>query len=121
MATRSLIIIFALLCSACSSWVYVPDLNQGNIINQDDVDRLEPGMSKRFVEVIMGSPAIVDPFHPDRWVYINMVKPRFGDTRKRELVLFFENDQLVRFEGDYRPGAEAPGEETPDPGPITAG
>lgn len=118
---RSFLLATVLILGGCSSWVYVPTMNQGNVINQDDVDRLEPGMSKRFVEVIMGSPAIIDPMDPDRWVYVNLVKPRSGNTRKSELVLHFEDNQLVRFEGDYRPGGDGPEAEQPDPGPITSG
>ena len=93
--------------------VYRIDIAQGNIVTQEMIDQLKPGMTKRQVRFIMGSPLIVDNFEPERWDYFHSMKRR-GEPETREHVsLFFENDKLVRFSGDYAPSSgtrEAPAE-----------
>jgi len=113
--------VFFLTLSACGSLVYRMNINQGNLIQQKDVDRLRPGLSKRFVILIMGTPAIQDPFNSDEWVYFNTVKDRYGEVTRKEMKVYFEDDQLVRIEGDYHPGGgkqktAGPKPEDNDPG-----
>ena len=95
-----------LATSAC----YKIDIPQGNIIEQDAVDRLTPGMSKRQVQVLLGTPLIVDPFNQQRWDYIYLFLPSGNENnaQKRRLSLYFAGDSLSRIEGDR----EAPKEES---------
>ena len=50
--------------------LYKIDVQQGNVIEQEMLDKLQPGMDKGQVKFIMGTPVIVDPFHSERWEYI---------------------------------------------------
>ena len=90
-----------LLASGC----YKLDIRQGNIIEQDTIERLRTGMSRRQVQALLGSPAIVDPFHQQRWDYIYNLFPRGNESRgeRRRLALFFEGDTLSRIDGDLQP------------------
>jgi outer membrane protein assembly factor BamE len=93
--------------------VYRIDIPQGNIVNQEMVDQLQPGMNKRQVRFVMGTPLILDTFEPDRWDYLRSLETRRSKKRTQEHVsLFFENDRLVRIEGDLAPGGAKPS--TPD-------
>ena len=84
--------------------VHKIDIQQGNIINQDMVNKLEPGMNKRQVRFIMGSPMINDTFHDARWDYLyRKHKSSHAPTETKRVSLHFENDQLTRVEGDIRP------------------
>ena len=83
--------------------VYKIDILQGNIITQDMVDQLRPGMTKRQVIFVMGTPLVADPFHQDRWDYVYNYQPGGGERVGEHLTVFFENDALVRLEGDYSP------------------
>ncbi len=83
--------------------VYRPDIQQGNIITQEAVDKLEPGMSKRQVRFVLGTPMLVDVFHLNRWDYQYANTLGWGDTERKRLTLYFENDSLIRLEGDFRP------------------
>jgi len=84
--------------------VHKVEIQQGNIVNQQMVNRLEPGMSKRQVSFIMGSPMISDTFHAARWDYLyRLHKSGHAPTETRRVSLHFENEQLVRIEGDIRP------------------
>lgn len=82
---------------------YRIDVPQGNIVTQEMVDRLKPGMTRRQVRAVMGTPLVRDPFHADRWDYIYYFKPGRGEVERRHLALYFEADRLTRIEGDLRP------------------
>ena len=85
------------------SLMYRPDIQQGNVVDQDMVNQLKPGMSKRQVTYLLGSPMLIDSFHQNRWDYTYTLKENRKDMEQRDLTLYFEDDQLVRIEGDFRP------------------
>ncbi len=87
--------------------VYKISIPQGNIITQEMVDQLRPGMSKRQVIFVMGTPLVRDPYHQDRWDYIYSFQPGGGERGQEKITVFFVDDQLVRFEGDFVPTAIA--------------
>lgn len=84
--------------------VYKIDVEQGNLVMQDMVDQLQPGMSKRQVRFIMGSPLVEDTFNPDRWDYPYVIRNGQDVIRKASVSIFFEGDNLKRITGDYLPG-----------------
>ncbi len=83
--------------------MYRQDIQQGNIITQEMVNKLHPGMNRRQVSYIMGTPILVDVFHQDRWDYYFSLKKGNEERTKKRLSLYFKNDKLVRIEGDFRP------------------
>jgi outer membrane protein assembly factor BamE len=85
--------------------VYTIDIQQGNIIDQAMIDQLRPGMNKRQVLYIMGSPMLDDVFHKNRWDYLYSNQPDGEDRVQKQISLFFENDQIVGIQGDFRPSA----------------
>jgi outer membrane protein assembly factor BamE len=87
--------------------VYKLSIPQGNIITQDMVDQLRPGMSKRQVVFVMGTPLVRDPYYQDRWDYIYSFQPGGGQRGQERLSVFFIDDQLVSFEGDFVPSEVA--------------
>lgn len=105
----------AVVMSGCANlqfpWVYRIVVQQGNIIEQKKVDQLELGMSKRQVQYIMGTPLVNDTFHDDRWDYIYQLQRGDELLRERRFTVYFENDQLVSYEGDYQPRSDEPVED----------
>lgn len=87
--------------------VYRQDIQQGNVVTQEAVDRLEPGMSKRQVRFLLGAPLLVDVFHDNRWDYIYRMTEGWSDTEQQHLILYFEDERLIKLEGDFRPNPEA--------------
>jgi len=79
--------------------IYKQNVQQGNAHEQDDLDQVELGMSKKQVAFLLGTPAIQDPFHKDRWDYISMLSRRGGEPVSRLVTLTFENDLLVATDG----------------------
>ncbi len=86
--------------SACNL-VYKQDVQQGNVLDEDNVAQLELGMTKRQVLVLLGSPSVQSPFHANRWDYVNTFARRGGDPIKRVLTLRFEDERLVSVEGSF--------------------
>jgi outer membrane protein assembly factor BamE len=82
------------------------DVQQGNVLTQEAVNQLRPGMSQRQVRFLLGTPLLADPFHLDRWDYIYLMTPGKGKREEKRVSLFFEDDKLTRIEGTMRPGAE---------------
>ncbi len=83
--------------------IYRADIHQGNIIEQEMINRLKPGMNKRQVRHIMGSPLLIDTFHQERWDYFYSLK-QDGELRERKRIsLFFTGEKLARLEGDLVP------------------
>jgi len=79
--------------------IYKQNVQQGNAHEQDDLDQVELGMSKKQVSYLLGTPAIHDPFHQDRWDYISMLSRRGGEPVRRLVTLTFENDLLTATDG----------------------
>ena len=90
----------ALGLGACSP-IYKLDIQQGNLFSKSLVDSLKPGMTKRQVTLVMGSPSVVSPFDQNRWDYISTLRQGNGRMQSKDLVLYFESDALSRIEGDY--------------------
>ncbi|MCB1666071.1 MAG: outer membrane protein assembly factor BamE [Pseudomonadales bacterium] len=108
----SLALCAALALSACSiprlqfPGVYKIDIQQGNIITQEMIDQLRPGMTKRQVVFVMGTPLVRDPFNQDRWDYVYSYQPGGGIRGQERITMFFENDMLTHFTGDFKPTEE---------------
>jgi len=79
--------------------IYKQNVQQGNAHDQEDLDQVELGMSKKQVSYLLGTPAIHDPFHQDRWDYISMLSRRGGEPVRRLITLTFENDLLIATDG----------------------
>lgn len=86
--------------------VYKIDVQQGNLVSQEMLDQLELNMPSQKVRFIMGTPLVVDVFHQNRWDYIYNFQPGGKERQQRRISLFFENEQLVRVEGDVTWGKE---------------
>lgn len=103
--------------SSITSWVpdaldkapliYRPTIQQGNVVTQEQVNQLKPGMSRRQVRFVLGSPTLTDVFHEDRWDYPFTIG--FGSKPEtfKYLSVYFEDDRLVRITGDLHPQPEA--------------
>jgi len=84
-------------------FVYKMTVQQGNILTEETVDRLEPGMTKSQVRFLLGTPMLEDIFHENRWDYTYTIRRGRKDLQKTRLTLHFQDDALVRVEGDIRP------------------
>ena len=79
--------------------IYKQNVQQGNAHEQEDLDQVELGMSKKQVAYLLGTPAVQDPFHQDRWDYISMLSRRGSEPVRRLVTLTFESDRLIATDG----------------------
>ena len=87
-------------------FVYKMTVQQGNVITQEQVAQLQPGMTKRQVTYLLGTPLLTDFFNTDRWDYVYTIRRGHQPKESRKLTVFFQDDALVRTEGDLglKPG-----------------
>ena len=92
-------------CASLSNFslVHKPDIQQGNIITPEMVAELKPGMSKRQVRFLLGTPLLIDVFHQERWDYPFTMKKRNEALEIKRFSVFFKGDELASFEGDIKP------------------
>ena len=102
----SFTVVGLLALAGCSfPGVYKIDIQQGNVVTQDMINQLRPGMTRRQVRFIMGNALLTDTFHPDRWDYLYSLQPGGGERQQERVSVFFnQNDQLVSLSGDFKPG-----------------
>ena len=82
---------------------YKMDIQQGNVVTQEMVAKLKPGMTPSQVRFILGTPLVVDAFHKDRWDYVYRFSKRGTLQEHRRIVIVFQDDKLARIEGDVVP------------------
>lgn len=103
---KTVILLFILVTSVgCSRlqfpWVYKIYVQQGNFLEKDMIEQLEVGMTPEQVRYVMGNPLVQDTFHPERWDYYYSMKRGDNMLREKRFSVYFENDKLARWEGDY--------------------
>ena len=74
---------------------------QGNELDQNVVNSLQPGMSREQVQMLLGTPLLRDPFHANRWDYVFVVTRASHVEEEKKLTLYFDaNGNLIHAEGD---------------------
>jgi outer membrane protein assembly factor BamE len=95
-ATTAAALLLSLLAVGC---VYRMDIQQGNLLDADQVEQVEVGMTRSQVRFLLGTPMVIDSFNPDRWDYVYRLQR--GHKRKidkHHLVVWFESDKVARIE-----------------------
>lgn len=77
------------------------EIEQGTILEREDVDRISPGMSKSQVEQILGRPLLEHPFAENRWDYLYRYKGGDEGKKDKRLTLFFEQGRIVEVEDHW--------------------
>ena len=106
-----------LACTGCGL-IYKQNIQQGNAIEQEDLDELYIGMNQRQVLFVLGTPSVMDPFHQDRWDYVQTFSRRGGDMVQRTVTLHFEDDLLTKIIGGDDPFAATVDEDGADPSAV---
>ncbi|MBC09656.1 MAG: hypothetical protein CMQ39_05750 [Gammaproteobacteria bacterium] len=103
-------VICSILVSGCSNFgfpgVYKLRIQQGNVVTQQMIDRLKPGMSKSQVRFVLGNPILQDPLKKDRWDYVYTIKVSGEKLKKQTLSIYFAENKLTHFFGNYVPSEQ---------------
>lgn len=99
------ILVFLSILAACT--IHKIDIQQGNAITQESVEKLKIGMDKKQVVQIMGTPLINDPFHYDRWDYIyQFIAGDTEETQSSAITLYFTGNKLSKIDIREAPPTE---------------
>lgn len=94
----ALVMLCLLMSSAC---VYRVDVQQGNLLDDDDIDAVQLGMTRSQVRFLLGTPVVTDPFHHDRWDYIYYFRQgRSPTVDRRWVIVYFGNDRVREIQTD---------------------
>jgi len=92
-----------LIASVLEACAYRIDIQQGNLIEEEALDQVQLGMSRSAVQFLLGTPMIADAFHEQRWDYTYYFRRgRSREIEQRWIVVYFEQDRVVRIERDLQ-------------------
>lgn len=108
MQKAALLLLLVAGLSGCGNFlrVYKADIDQGNVVTKEMVERLKPGMTPGQVRYVLGTPLLTDTLNPKRWDYLYDYTPGtyarkagLSAVDNRRLTVVFENGTLARIEG----------------------
>ena len=108
-----------LFCSAC---VYRLDIQQGNLLDDSQIEQVEVGMSRSQVQFLLGTPMVNDSFNQSRWDYTYYhLSPDSSrdDVERRWFIVFFQENNVVRLERDAILTPASPGSRRQEPGAFS--
>jgi outer membrane protein assembly factor BamE len=92
------LIMLALLASAC---VYRVDVQQGNLLEDSDIEAVQLGMTRNQVRFLLGTPVVGDVSHEDRWDYIYYFRQGRSRTADRSwMIVYFDGDRVREIQKD---------------------
>ena len=95
------LLLSVLVLSSCSiPRIFQVVISQGNLVDQEMLDKLEIGMTESQVKFVMGTPLISDTFYPNRWDYFTSVTQGSETFTEQKITLYFEENKLARWEGE---------------------
>ena len=121
--------LLVILISGCGSWnfpwAYRIAVEQGNVVTPEMVAQLKPGMTRRQVRYVLGTPLLEDSFNRSRWDYIYTLSRGTEQKASNLLTIYFTEDgTLAHFDSSIAPSAETPAaaitEPEPEPAAATA-
>ncbi|MBA2650943.1 MAG: outer membrane protein assembly factor BamE [Tatlockia sp.] len=92
-------IALTLTLTHCASYDFSRRIvEQGNMLKQESVNRLQIGMSKNDAAVLLGTSLLSPVFNNNRWDYVYTIRKGSGAMIVKHLSLYFSHDRLSRIE-----------------------
>ncbi len=89
-------LLIALSTTAC---VHKISMQQGNYLEDDQVEKVEEGMTREQVKFLLGTPVADDPFTTDRWNYVYYYRNgRTGESIRKHVTVYFADGKVSRIE-----------------------
>ena len=80
--------------------IYRLQIPQGSILDVEDIERLEIGMTKAQVEYLLGAPSLATTLNSQRWDYVHRVITRKNKLIYKKGYLLFDGDKLAAIHMD---------------------
>ncbi|GAA3588572.1 MULTISPECIES: outer membrane protein assembly factor BamE [Marinobacter] len=78
--------------------VYKINVQQGNIVDQENLEQLNTDMSRRQVHALLGSPAVINPVDNSKEYYVYTFQRAGGDIRKQQIIVYYDGNQYSHHE-----------------------
>ena len=91
------LLVLVFICSCSLPKVYEVVISQGNLIDEDMMEKLEIGMSESQVKYVLGSPLIIDTFNTNKLDYYTSVTQGGEKFSEKKVTLYFKNQKLVKW------------------------
>lgn len=109
---KILLLVLLLPLAAC----YKMDIRQGNLLTPEMREKLKVGMNRTQVKMVLGTPLVMDPFHPERWDYYYRFEHNGKFVDQQRMTLYFNGDTLVRLDDSRMPALPASAVQATDTG-----
>jgi outer membrane protein assembly factor BamE len=73
---------------------YRIDIVQGNVVTQEQLALVRPGLTRLQVRDVLGTPLLTDPFHADRWDYLFTLRRPGTEPQRRAVVVLFDGERV---------------------------
>jgi outer membrane protein assembly factor BamE len=94
---RNLIVLLAAL--AATGCIYRLPIQQGNFLEDKELNQVQIGMTRTQVRYLLGTPMVADPFQNSRWDYVYTLKQGVvSKAERRHFIVHFDGDKVVRIE-----------------------
>src|SRR5918993_4491101 len=81
----------AFVLAVLGACVHRIDIQQGNFLDSEDIDRVAVGMTRVQVRALLGTPMVADPFVSNRWDYVYYLKlGRWDQAQQRHFIVYFD-------------------------------
>lgn len=93
----------AILAVGCSKFsMHRVDVFQGNYIEQQRLDNLQPGMTRSEVQLLLGTPLVQDVYNPYVWYYVFFHSDSSGNVKEAHQIKvhFNREGRYQYYEGD---------------------
>ena len=100
---RVIILLIGLLVITLSGCIYHPDVQQGNVLTQQDINSLRKGMTKDQVRRLFSDPLLINIYADNRMVYVYTFQHGHGKMKETRLLIYFRNGRVARFWSDTNP------------------
>ena len=94
---KILIVIISLILFSCSSTdLYRVTITQGTVFTQEDLDKLEVGMTKDQVSFVLGQPSFENFFEKNVWNYLYKISTGDEIDLERKVKIIFDDSGLMK-------------------------
>lgn len=91
-------LLLTLLAGCVFPGVYKINVQQGNLITEEEISLLEPGMTRSQVHSVLGSPLLLNPADSSVEYFIYTFQEAGGSIREQKVIVHYDADTFTHME-----------------------